>query len=140
MRIFSTLTNPPQATMHTETPHFNITALVAFVLLTLSCWDFVLADMVKVSVDAGRELAHDYNHGNCLACHSAPSDESAVTRANIAPPFLNMQSRFPNPQVLFDQIWDARKVNPKTVMPPFGANQILTEDQINKIIDYLYTL
>ena len=92
------------------------------------------------SVRDGRELAHNYDYGNCLACHSAPNDKLAVTLANIAPPLVDMKRRFPYREILFKQIWDARDTYPETIMPPFGAHMILTEVQIQTIIDYLYTL
>ncbi len=92
------------------------------------------------TVSVGRELAHSYDHGNCLACHSAPTDELAVTLANIAPPLLRMKERFPVREVLFNHIWDARNSNPDTIMPPFGSHGILSSSEIHKIIDYLYTL
>ena len=89
---------------------------------------------------SGRELAHSYDHGNCLACHSAPTDKNAITRANIAPPFVDMKRRFPSKDELFKQIWDARATYPETIMPPFGAHSILSEPEIRRIIGYLYTL
>ncbi|MDA0236948.1 MAG: sulfur oxidation c-type cytochrome SoxX [Proteobacteria bacterium] len=92
------------------------------------------------SVRSGRELTHNYDYGNCLACHSAPNDKLAVTLANIAPPLKDMKRRFPSREVLFKQIWDARDTYPDTIMPPFGAHEILSEAQIQTIIDYLYTL
>ena len=92
------------------------------------------------SVRGGRELAHNYDYGNCLACHSAPNDKLAVTLANIGPPLMDMKRRFPSREVLFKQIWDALDTYPDTIMPPFGAHKILTEIQIHTIIYYLYTL
>jgi sulfur-oxidizing protein SoxX len=92
------------------------------------------------SIQTGRELAHSYDHGNCLACHAAPTDKHAVTLANIAPPFIDMKRRFPSKEDLFKQVWDARDTYPKTIMPPFGAHNILSEAEIRKIIEYLYTL
>ena len=92
------------------------------------------------SIRTGRELAHSFDHGNCLACHSAPTDKHAVTLANIAPPFVDMKRRFPSRDDLFEQIWDARDGYPETIMPPFGAHNILSEAEIRKIIEYLYTL
>jgi sulfur-oxidizing protein SoxX len=92
------------------------------------------------SIRTGRELAHSFDHGNCLACHGAPTDKHAVTLANIAPPFVDMKRRFPSRDDLFEQIWDARDSYPETIMPPFGAHNILSEAEIRKIIEYLYTL
>jgi sulfur-oxidizing protein SoxX len=91
-------------------------------------------------IEQGRQLAHDFNKGNCLACHTAPRDKSAVTLANIAPPLVMMRERFPDREALRRQIWDPMERNPNTVMPPFGKHRILTEEEIELVIDYLYTL
>jgi hypothetical protein len=48
--------------------------------------------------------------------------------------------RFPDREQLRCQIWDAGLTNADTVMPPFGKHQILTPDEIELIVDYLYTL
>jgi L-cysteine S-thiosulfotransferase len=89
---------------------------------------------------AGRSLAFDVGKGNCLACHSVPGDPEAVTSANIGPPLVQIRSRFPQRERLRDQIRDPMQFNPDTVMPPFGKHGILTLPEIEKIVDYLYTL
>ena len=89
---------------------------------------------------AGRELAIDIDKGNCLACHTVPGDPRAVSSANIGPPLVGIRSRFPQRKRLREQIWDPNKFNPDTVMPPFGKHSILTEKEIDRIVDYLYTL
>lgn len=88
----------------------------------------------------GQELAFDNRKGNCLACHSMPGDPKAVTSTNIAPPLLGMKERFPDRAKLYAQIWDATKANPDTLMPPFGKHRILNDDEINKVVDYVYGL
>jgi sulfur-oxidizing protein SoxX len=91
-------------------------------------------------VEEGRRLAHDFRKGNCLACHTMPTDPMAITMANIAPPLNGMRARFGDREALRSQIWDAGRRNPNTVMPPFGKHRILSKDEIELIIDYLYTL
>lgn len=91
-------------------------------------------------VDAGRMLAHDFEKGNCLACHAAPTDPTAITKANIGPPLIGMRERFKERAALRQQIWDAAVRNPDTIMPPFGRHLILSDDEIELIIDYVYTL
>lgn len=91
-------------------------------------------------IAAGARLAQDVARGNCLACHTMPRDASAVTSANIGPPLVAIRARFPDREQLRRQIWDAGLTNPDTVMPPFGKHQILTPDEIELIVDYLYTL
>ena len=91
-------------------------------------------------IAAGARLAHEVTKGNCLACHAMPGDASAVTSANIGPPLVAIRARFPDREQLRRQIWDAGLINPDTVMPPFGKHRILTADEIELIVDYLYTL
>ena len=88
----------------------------------------------------GQDLAFDNKKGNCLACHSIPGDPKANTMANIAPPLLAMKSRYPDRAKLRDQIWDSTKANPRTSMPPFGKHKILTEQELDKVVDYVHSL
>src|SRR4051812_23191835 len=87
---------------------------------------------------SGRQLAHDVYKGNCLACHQIPDDKSAVSQANIGPPLVHMRERFPDRSAVRAQIWDATARNPQTVMPPFGKHRVLTEAEIDAIVDYIY--
>ena len=88
-------------------------------------------------IQEGKKLAFDRKKGNCLACHMIDDGELA---GNSGPPMIAMKARFPDKEVLFNQIWDPTKNNPNTFMPPFGKHGALTKDEINKIIEYLYTL
>ena len=98
-----------------------------------------LADQAE-KLAAGSRLAQDVGKGNCLACHAMPTDARAVTSANIGPPLVAIRRRFPDREQLRRQIWDAGSINPDTVMPPFGKHLILTPQEIDLIVDYLYTL
>lgn len=87
---------------------------------------------------SGQEIARDVYKGNCLACHRIPGDPSAVSLADIGPPLIHIRERFPDRSALRSQLWDPMVRNPKTVMPPFGKHKILTEEEIDLIVDYLY--
>ena len=89
------------------------------------------------SIAEGKELTFDRKKGNCLACHMIDDGELA---GNNGPPLLAMKQRFPDREALFQQIWDTTEMNPYSFMPPFGKHGALTKNEINKIIDYLYTL
>jgi len=91
------------------------------------------------NVTAGRQLAFEIAKGNCLACHMFPGDSRANTLANIGPPLQAIRSRFPDRVQLRSRLWDPMQTNPNTVMPPFGKHRILSSDEIELIIDYLYT-
>jgi sulfur-oxidizing protein SoxX len=96
------------------------------------------AQAADASKATGQQLAHDVYKGNCLACHQIPGDPSAVSLADIGPPLFHMRKRFPDRTALRGQLWDPMARNPQTVMPPFGKHKVLTEDEIDLIVDYIY--
>jgi len=106
--------------------------LVSSLLLTSPA---VFAD--AASVAAGKEVAFDRKKGNCLACHAIEGGESP---GDIGPPLLAMQARFPDRAKLRAQIWDPQVANPDTRMPPFGKHKIVSEQDIDNIVDFLLTL
>ena len=84
----------------------------------------------------GRALAFATDKGNCLACHVI---EGGSQMGSIGPPLADIAARFPRRDALFGRIWDETAYNPATLMPPFGRHGILTANEINLIIDFLYT-
>jgi sulfur-oxidizing protein SoxX len=96
-----------------------------------------LAEPSQADIDRGKELAYSRQDGNCLACHKM--DDGKLT-GTIGPELGNMKARFPDRDMLFNRIWDETRFNPVTVMPPFGEHAILSKQEINRVIDYLYTL
>ena len=92
---------------------------------------------------AGWCAAVDRRKGNCLACHVmvTPRWPSGFPEGgNTAPPFTAMKARFPDKAKLRAQINEPRDANPKTLMPPFGAHKLLSSQQIDDIVEFLYTL
>jgi sulfur-oxidizing protein SoxX len=88
-------------------------------------------------VDQGKAVSFDRKKGNCLACHQI---EGGDLPGNIGPPLIAMKARFPDKAKLRAQIWDSTKSNPNSIMPPFGRQQVLSESEIDKIVEYIYTL
>lgn len=86
---------------------------------------------------AGKALVMEKSKGNCLACHAIADGKQP---GNIGPPLIGMKARFPDAERLHNQIWDATDNNPDTRMPPFGKHGILSQEEIDLIIEYLYTL
>jgi sulfur-oxidizing protein SoxX len=97
-----------------------------------------LAANETAAAAAGRVVAHDVYKGNCLACHQVPGDPLAVSLANIGPPIVQMRERFPDRAALRAQLWDSTARNPLSVMPPFGKHRVLTEEEIDQVIEYIY--
>ena len=92
------------------------------------------------AVTTGKDISFDRARGNCLACHNMPSVAGAEQPGNAGPPLIAMQARFPDKRVLRAKIWDATASNPHSFMPPMGKHQILTEDEIDKVVDFVYGL
>jgi L-cysteine S-thiosulfotransferase len=84
----------------------------------------------------GQALAFDRASGNCLTCHDIRGGDAP---GNVGPPLADMKKRFPDRKELAAIIFDETKRNPQTVMPPFGRNLILSNDEIEAIVDFLYT-
>ncbi len=91
----------------------------------------------KADLLQGKELAFNRKKGNCLACHQIAGGTLA---GDIGPPLVAMKARFPDYAKLRAQIYDARVNNPNTIMPPFGPYGILTNSEVNKIADFIYSL
>jgi sulfur-oxidizing protein SoxX len=89
------------------------------------------------AITQGGCLAIDQKKGNCLACHRI---EGGSIPGNIAPPLISMAQRFPDKAKLRAQIWDSTVANPHTSMPPFGRHKILSEAEIDKIVEFMLTL
>ena len=85
----------------------------------------------------GRAIALNRAKGNCAVCHAIPDVEF---HGDIAPPLVAMKQRFPDRVKLHAQVFDATQFNPTSVMPPFGRHQILTPDELDKVVDWLMTL
>ena len=114
---------------------FSLAAVVGALLLTSI--PASAADGASSIVEKGKAVAFDRKKGNCLACHMTGD---GTLPGNIGPPMIGMKARFPDKAKLRAQIWDATVANPNTIMIPFGRNRVLSEEEIDQIIEYVYTL
>ena len=89
------------------------------------------------SIAAGKKLAFNRKKGNCLACHMIAGGNLP---GNIGPPLVAMKARFPDKSALRAQIWNASANNPDTIMPPFGKHKIISEDELDKVTDFIHSL
>ena len=106
-----------------------LTAMLLLPLLLYSAYADNIAE--------GKEISFDRKKGNCLACHAMDDGELAGL---VWPPLMMMKVRFPDRAVLREQVWDPTIRNPATSMPPYGRQRMMTEEEIDKVVDYLYTL
>jgi sulfur-oxidizing protein SoxX len=84
----------------------------------------------------GQQLAFDRSKGNCLTCHVIAGGDAP---GNLGPELSKMKERFPDRKELVAIVSDETKRNPLTVMPPFKRNLILTDQEIEAVVDFLYT-
>jgi len=89
------------------------------------------------AIAEGKSIAFNRKKGNCLACHQI---EGGSLPGNIGPPLLAMKARFPDKNKLRAQISDSRTSNPNTIMPPFGAHEILSSAEIDKVVEFIHSL
>lgn len=113
---------------------FKTTHIKTFLLISILA---VLSNPAFAVEMGGKKIAFDRKKGNCLACHAIGDGDMP---GNIGPPLIIMKQRFPDRAILKAQIWDATVRNSMSIMPPFGKHHILSDTEIEKIIDYLYTL
>jgi sulfur-oxidizing protein SoxX len=84
----------------------------------------------------GQQLAFDRSKGNCLTCHVIAGGDAP---GNVGPELSNIKDRFPDRKELVAIVSDETKRNPLTVMPPFKRNLILSDQEIEAVVDFLYT-
>ena len=107
------------------------------VVLSIGAAAFASPACAQSAAAEGQKLAFDRGKGNCLTCHEIKGGDLPGT---IGPPLKDIKSKYPDRNELVAILSDETKRNPLTVMPPFGRNRILTEQEINAIVDFLQTL
>ena len=114
-------------------------ALAPALVLALSIGTAAVPGLARAqsAVAEGQKLAFDRGKGNCLTCHVIKGGDLPGT---IGPELKDIKSKYPERSELVAILTDETKRNPQTVMPPFGRNRILTEQEINAIVDFLQTL
>ena len=94
----------------------------------------------KAKEETGKDIAFNNRKGNCLACHAMPTVPDAVSGGMYGPPLIAMSARYPDKAKLRAQIWDSTAMNPSSSMIPFGKHKVLSEQEIDKVTDFVYGL
>jgi sulfur-oxidizing protein SoxX len=122
----------------TDTPSARPVPIPALALaLLIGAVAFPGSTRAQSAAAEGQKLAFDRGKGNCLSCHDIKGGDFPGT---IGPALKDIKSKYPDRNDLVAILTDETKRNPQTVMPPFGRNRILTEQEINAIVDFLQTL
>ena len=123
--------------MTTTTPSTTPVLMQALALALLISTASASAAQAQSAAAEGQKIAFDRSKGNCLTCHEMKGGDLPGT---IGPPLKDIKSKYPDRSELVAILTDETKRNPQTVMPPFGRNRILTEQEINAVVDFLQTL
>jgi sulfur-oxidizing protein SoxA len=86
----------------------------------------------------GKRLAQSEDKGRCLNCHVL--DKDGALPGDVGPDLSTYGTWGRDAEYTFQQVWDARAHNPRTIMPPFGTNELLSKDEVTHIVAYLHTL
>ncbi len=82
----------------------------------------------------GRQVAGARNKGNCLACHVLKDGAQPGSRG---PDLSRYGTLRRGDAETYTLVYDMRTRTPDTVMPPFGTNAILTEQELRDVVAYL---
>ena len=86
------------------------------------------------NADRGRQIAAARNRGNCLACHAMKGGMQPGTRG---PDLSTYGSAGRTDAEAYAAVYDMRSRIADTLMPPFGTNQILSDQEIRDVVAYL---
>lgn len=94
--------------------------------------------------ETGFDIMTNKLSGNCLACHDLPGVSGVPS--NFGPSLRGVGGRRTQDELL-QWVVDARKINPETLMPPFGSSEglskviqkrnLLSSTQIEKVVSTL---
>jgi len=107
--------------------------LFCLILLLVSC----AYSTKQQHLATGTHLRFQRDKGNCLACHIIDDGEEP---GNIGPALVDIQVKFSEKSQLKAIVWDATQFNAQSSMPPFGRNEILTAEELDLVVDYIWSL
>jgi L-cysteine S-thiosulfotransferase len=117
-------------------PETSLISPAKFALAAVALALSAASAQAQSGVAEGQKIAFDRGKGNCLTCHDIKGGDLPGT---IGPQLRDLKARYDRNE-LIAIVTDETKRNPQTVMPPFGRNRILTEQEIDAVVDFLQTL
>ncbi len=97
----------------------------------------VLTLPLNGEVARGRDIAMSAQRGNCVACHQLPGDAWPGT---VGSSLLQYKKYEYTADRIYQQIYDPRIFNPASVMPPFGRNGLLSDQDIRDLVAFLQSI
>ncbi len=88
----------------------------------------------------GRQLAFERSRGGgCLACHVMGAGSTNLP-GNVGPDLSEIGNAGRDDEWFYNYVFDGRVYNPETVMPPWGAHGIYSDEEIRHIVAFLKSL
>jgi sulfur-oxidizing protein SoxX len=78
--------------------------------------------------------------GYCIACHQLPESIGPGARNDLGPKLEGERMRALGKAGIREVIEDPTKLNPDSVMPPYGRHRILDASEIDRIAEFLHAL
>jgi sulfur-oxidizing protein SoxX len=85
--------------------------------------------------DRGEKIATNLRWGNCIACHILPKQDGGT----IGPTLRGYGAREMPLDYTYQRIWDVRYYNPNAHMPVYGPNKVLSDQDVQDVMAYLYS-
>jgi sulfur-oxidizing protein SoxX len=126
-----------EAPLTNHSPTKSVLPQALALTLLIGAFGFPSLAAAQSAAAEGQKIAFDRGKGNCLTCHDIKGGDLP---GSIGPPLKDIKSKYPDRNDLVAIVSDETKRNPQTVMPPFGRNRILTEKEIDAVVDFLQTL
>ena len=82
----------------------------------------------------GKQIAFARDRGNCLACHVMPGGSQPGSRG---PDLSHYVCSDTADAETYAMVYDMRTINPETLMPPIGTNDILTDQELRDVVAFL---
>jgi sulfur-oxidizing protein SoxX len=86
------------------------------------------------NAEKGRQIAQARDRGNCLACHVMQGGSQPGSRG---PDLSHFGSTGRSEAEAYAMVYDMRTINPETLMPPIGTNEILTDQELRDVVAFL---
>ena len=106
-------------------------------LAALAC---ALSRPAAAAPPAAVDLFTRADKGHCIACHQVPAGAGPATRSDLGPRLEGARMRELGRARLRELIVDPTRLNPDTVMPPYGRHHILDAGEIDRLVEYLNAL
>lgn len=99
-----------------------------------------IAAPITGDAEKGRQLAFDRSRGGgCLACHVMGAGSTNLP-GNVGPDLSEIGNAGRDDEWFYNYVYDPRVYNAESVMPPWGAHGVYSDDEIRHIVAFLKSL